>query len=727
MATQPGVGYTFTSSSLGTNLTIEQPWSEWDGSGAKSFEQFEISVNKVSGGNYLISVWNGSCVFTQLDGTDQKVIYQYQASNSAATKVVGTNPSYINNTAGASVSGPGGHIVTGAGKWAVHIIQVTNQDDDIPPVIVFVPYASGDWSTVLPIDVPNGLIPAFDAYTDPCYQLMNVGIIEWVTDKFVINQKLIGSLTMPEPIKTGQTMPTQDEVPYTPSPYECRAGYLIREGESTKRILQIGTGSCGYTDSNMPLIKTGALTNYWQAEHRKANLFPTGSQEDGGESEGTSVWMMNGGGYDLDAGSYSVFVAKWDIKSDALPSGGGAITATPALMIVKWDDLNSFFVETGPSYYTNTMNVHKMTGYAATGDDDTDWGNCHTSWYNPMKFGYNVKFVADIFVTEQGQPSCDITTLQEHSATANRILKLEFSDLNSSGTITFKYDGAESGAFDPFQESARQLSNALQQIDALKKNIIVTAGSDLIFYVEFINNLQLRSTFDIEIGTNSLNPLKKVEVTQYATGLIDVSIDLQFNGTQLMNEKDWTEADDYYNYNLENDWVDVVNRAEAIAYEVPGGYTLDATVEPLIDDTTPTAYVAAGFKDFYFRDGSCAKQLPDYTVPPFTVYPGSEDGKWKVQPGTLNDYVPDNMESEITASSGMIYLKISNTDGQYPGDTLTIETDTTTPVDSDEYGYITLAEITSATTANQFVTGSLWSQRHKFTSPNSASYFFYRV
>jgi hypothetical protein len=32
MSIQPGSGYTFTSSSLGTNLNIQQPWSEWDSS-----------------------------------------------------------------------------------------------------------------------------------------------------------------------------------------------------------------------------------------------------------------------------------------------------------------------------------------------------------------------------------------------------------------------------------------------------------------------------------------------------------------------------------------------------------------------------------------------------------------------------------------------------------------------------------------------------------------------
>jgi hypothetical protein len=36
MAIQPGTGYTFTSSSLGHNLTIEKPWAPWDGSAAST-------------------------------------------------------------------------------------------------------------------------------------------------------------------------------------------------------------------------------------------------------------------------------------------------------------------------------------------------------------------------------------------------------------------------------------------------------------------------------------------------------------------------------------------------------------------------------------------------------------------------------------------------------------------------------------------------------------------
>ena len=54
--------------------------------------------------------------------------------------------------------------------------------------------------------------------------------------------------------------------------------------------------------------------------------------------------------------------------------------------------------------------------------------------------------------------------------------------------------------------------------------------------------------------------------------------------------------------------------------------------------------------------------------------------------------------------------------------------------DTDSEGYISLAFVTVTVTGgvpsyaiNQLVSGSLWAERHKYTEPDSASYFFYRV
>jgi hypothetical protein len=64
MSIQPGVGYTFTSSSLGTNLNIEQPWSEWDPSGATIVQQFQVGIKKVGDANKL-QLAKGTVFFTQ--------------------------------------------------------------------------------------------------------------------------------------------------------------------------------------------------------------------------------------------------------------------------------------------------------------------------------------------------------------------------------------------------------------------------------------------------------------------------------------------------------------------------------------------------------------------------------------------------------------------------------------------------------------------------------------
>lgn len=54
--------------------------------------------------------------------------------------------------------------------------------------------------------------------------------------------------------------------------------------------------------------------------------------------------------------------------------------------------------------------------------------------------------------------------------------------------------------------------------------------------------------------------------------------------------------------------------------------------------------------------------------------------------------------------------------------------------DTDTEGYISLATVTVTVTGgvpsyavNQLVSGSLWAERHKYTEPDTATYFFYRV
>jgi hypothetical protein len=537
-------------------------------------------------------------------------------------------------------------------------------------------------------------------------------------------------------------------------PFECRVYHPPNE---SYRLLQIGSGSVSYTRSNFPHIWLGVDSIKCQATYYGLQLYPSGSKVEGDDSLLIDT-MLQGGGYKLDGyldtGLWYLVACSWDIRPDqpAFSSNSAINFGKPILALVKhgsadWDKIN---LGTGPSSYSNMMNVHKMTGYTAAEQEflTYDWGNGHTSWYNPMCIGYNVKVISEINVTSAAACGVELYPIYSQDGyvaypptnipgVKSKIYALTFDKIPKGGYVTFSYTDAALGTqysapFYPLENgllfptaSADTLFNSLNAIVSLQKNIACSKQNDLTYHITFINALEgLNVTLSMASSITSWS--LDYQIQNHIVGDVDLGIESQFNGTQLMNEEDWTEADDWFNYNFQNNWTDIVNIDDALDFK-----SFSATQD--LNESWVNVMVTGGsvsdsrFDDFYQRDGSFAKQLPDYTTPPFTVYAGTSEGKWKVQAGTLNDYVPDNMESEITASSGMIYLQISNTDGAYPGDTLTIETAAETPVDDDEYGYITLGEITSATTVNQFVTGSLWSERHKFTAPDTASYYFYRI
>ena len=541
-------------------------------------------------------------------------------------------------------------------------------------------------------------------------------------------------------------------------PFECRAFYP-KAGDGDNILIKIGSGSISYTRSNFPHIYLGVDSIKCQAAYYGPQVYPTGSLLVGEETL-LQPYMLQGGGVKIGSGGlgeglWYLVACSWDIQPDqaAFSSNPEINFGKPLLMLVEagqanWDKIN---LGTGPSSYSNMMNVHKMTGYTAAEVEALtyDWGNGHTSWYNPMRIGYNFKIIADITVGAAGACGAELYPIYSQDGyvayppdyianVKSKIYALTFDKIPKGGYVTFSYTDAVLGTqysapFYPVENnllfptaSADTLFNSLNAIVSLQKNIACSKQDDLTYHITFINALEgLDVTLSMASSITSWD--ESVSIQNYITGDVDLSIESQFNGTQLMNEADWTEADDWFNYNYDNDWADIVNIDDALDFK-----TFDGTSEPTM--TYVNVLVSGGsvsdsrFNDFYQRDGSFANQLPDYTTPPFTVYQGpSGPGFWVVQAGTLNDVVPDNMEDEFEASSGMIYLQISNTDGAYPGDTLTIETDTTTPVDDDDYGYITLAEITSSTTVDQFVSGSLWSERHKFTEPDTAMYYFYRV
>ena len=537
-----------------------------------------------------------------------------------------------------------------------------------------------------------------------------------------------------------------------PSPFECQIVSI-----NGSRYLQIAVGAINYTTSLMPEIYYGNESRIMQAYANKVQICPNGMRTygdlypvfpPGDPTYSLTWWMEDGGGYQLyDSDSpLTLYAFKWDVAIGVSPFSGSSVvnTGLPTLALIadsNSTDQNKIAVDPSPSTYVQTMNVQKMTGYdAASTGLDADWGHGHTSWLNPRKLGYSYKAIAAI--TAEANTFSMVGSIERVGIPLIQNQVQHISLLGeASGGVAYISFGAVTSVIPfpvttfwdptvPVYSDELTMAACLNSIPdititvddvplviPIAGNVEVSKSSAGSYYVTFCNNLSGLNLPQLTFNTAGVTAYSyKFKITQYHTGSIDLITPTQTGMVQLRNVPGKDEADDPYNENETGTWDQIANKAECVACT---GFSGDVITDGMFNITGATA-IPVNY------DGGEITSEPG--LAPFTVYQGpSGAGHWIVQPGTLNDYVPDNMESEITASSGMIYLKISNTSGAYPGDTLTIETAAETPDDDDDFGYITLAEITSATTVNQLVSGSLWSQRHKFTEPNTASYFFYRV
>jgi hypothetical protein len=178
----------------------------------------------------------------------------------------------------------------------------------------------------------------------------------------------------------------------------------IRVGTANK--LQMAKGTVSFTQSNMPRVRLGGHYDQRQAWISKVAVYGSGVSRTAGT--GSPVWMEAGGYFNITtAGTYYVTISKFDINQSNDDTESALLNAeTPWVSIFPAGDAieSAIFSETGPSEYVNKTNVHKMTGYDAMSTGlSGDWGNCHTTWFNPTKWGYAVKLIATVTVTAVGE------------------------------------------------------------------------------------------------------------------------------------------------------------------------------------------------------------------------------------------------------------------------------------------------------------------------------------
>ena len=762
MAIQPGTGYTFTSSSLGTNLNIQLPWSEWSG-GNGILQQFEIVMQTVTTGegeskevHPLLTVVQGNLICTDLQGANSAWVSEYTNAcipPDGVTAIKGDSDNvFINNIQGTTKTGPGGWMLpdaSGSGnRYGVYLVQVNNQKTDFDPII-FIAEADQTWPYELPIKIPETVIDTDDLGVNefPQYDMITIGrVIDDETAKawVVERQESIGTLTMPEPVKTGPQLPTwTPPEEKAPAPFECSQGRVVEDGQDMW-CLKIGKGSMTYNVTNMPTINLGAVSNQYQSHYEICQVrYPDTDKTDDTWGE-DSPWMVNGG-YDLPTAlsPFYLFAVKWDLNTDNYPTGGGeapdSVKNWPMLCLMDEESAKDCFKETGPTSYSNYMNVQKMTGYAEK-KDGKDFGFCHTSYFNPMKIGFAAKMIAKIDVINDDPGDCVISVLQTANGDRNRIYEIQFTAPVKSGGIKFAFSRngtytEESEFFYPGEEFARHLYVALQKIKVLKHNVLVSQIDDRTFYVTLINHLQMRDywgtdlnegEYQLTVSTNNLEWFNKsYNIEQYHTGSLNMEIPLLYNGAQLMNDEGWTEEDDWYIYNRDNDWVDIVNIDDLFSF---GMYaTSSAKPAELVSKTTPLAYTPKNFDNFYLQDGGCIADACDH---PFQVRKtgSAESAVWSICEGTVNNVLPNPAFDSFTMTDGFVWLKVHFDGTNFPSlDAYGVTSGygSSVPADTDDDAYVVLAQITDDV-ATQYITGSLWGDRIKMGT-GTATYYFARV
>jgi hypothetical protein len=191
--------------------------------------------------------------------------------------------------------------------------------------------------------------------------------------------------------------------PGQPAPASIVQQYQMRvvTVEGVER-LQIAKGTVSFTQSNMPRVRQGGHSDQRQGWISKVAVYGSGVNLTSGA--GDPAWMDGNGYYTLSfAGTYYVTISKFDINQSNDDTESALLNAEAPWVSIfpSGDDIESIiFSETGPSEYVNKTNVQKMVGYDAMSTGlQGDWGNCHTTWFNPVKWGYAVKLIGIVTAT----------------------------------------------------------------------------------------------------------------------------------------------------------------------------------------------------------------------------------------------------------------------------------------------------------------------------------------
>ena len=249
-------------------------------------------------------------------------------------------------------------------------------------------------------------------------------------------------------------------------------------------VLQIAKGTVSFTQSNMPRVRQGGHSDQRQGWIGKVAVYGNGVSVVSGQ--GDPLWMDGNGYYVFgNPGTYYVTISKFDInqsnddtESELLNAEAPWISIFPA-----GDDIEDIiFSETGPSLYVNKTNVQKMVGYDAMSTGlQGDWGNCHTTWFNPVKWGYALKLIGIVTATNVVGEGIKLT-LDQHIVGP---IDLQIPCLFNGTTLCNQDDLTETN--DPYninKDSTPKWANIANASTLTGMDSLVNANDD--WYQEFV-------------------------------------------------------------------------------------------------------------------------------------------------------------------------------------------------------------------------------------------------
>lgn len=253
----------------------------------------------------------------------------------------------------------------------------------------------------------------------------------------------------------------------------------------TVNKLQLAKGTVNFSQSNMPRVRLGGHYDLRQTWISKVAVYGLGVTRTAGA--GSPFWMEGGGYYNINtAGTYYVTISKFDINQSNDDTESDLLNAeAPWVSIFKsGDDIeDTIFSQTGASEYVNKTNIQKMTGYDATSTGlSGDWGNCHTTWFNPTKWGYSVKLIAIVTATANPIGGGMVFSIDQHIVGP---IDLQIPCLFNGTTLCNQDDLNE--ANDPYnlnKDSVPKWSDIVNQSQLSDMEDLVPANED--WFEEFV-------------------------------------------------------------------------------------------------------------------------------------------------------------------------------------------------------------------------------------------------